>query len=129
MRKKNPAEHCGGKNVLPSWSLGNKILAEHKSYTTMSDLTHLSERRGTTDSVCVSYVNTRERKIILKDKEGEVFSVVFGIRKFHQYLYGRRKSVLATDPVSGPKTRFPTPAAARMQRWVLHVLPPVISTI
>lgn len=50
-------------------------------------------------------------------------SVVFGNRKFHQYLYGR-KFVFVTDQkplvtLLGRKTEIPTLAAAWMQRWAL----------
>ena len=49
----------------------------------------------------------------------EALSIVFGVRKFHQYLYGR-KFILVTDhkplvSLLGPKTGIPTLAAARMQ--------------
>ena len=45
---------------------------------------------------------------------------MFGVRKFHQYLYGR-EFVLITDhkpllSLLGPKKGIPTLAAARMQR-------------
>ena len=55
--------------------------------------------------------------------EKEALSLVFGVRKSHQYLYGR-KFVLVTDhrpltSVFGPKRGIPTLAAARLQRWAL----------
>lgn len=55
--------------------------------------------------------------------EKEALSIVFGIKKFHQYLYGR-KFLLVTDhkpliSLLGPKSGIPTLAAARMQRWAL----------
>ena len=54
--------------------------------------------------------------------EKEALSIVFGVKKFHSYLYGR-KFTLITDhqPVSifGPKTGVPPLSAARMQRWSL----------
>ena len=55
--------------------------------------------------------------------EKEALSLVYGIRKFHQYLYGRR-FVLVTDhkpltTVLGPKNGIPPLAAARLQRWAL----------
>ena len=53
----------------------------------------------------------------------EALSIVFGIKKFHQYLYGR-KVTLFTDHkpllgLLGPQSGIPTLAAARMQRWAL----------
>ena len=55
--------------------------------------------------------------------EKEALSLVFGVQKFHQYLYGRHFS-LQTDhkpltTILGPKTGIPPLAAARMQRWAL----------
>ncbi len=55
--------------------------------------------------------------------EREALSLVYGIKKFHQYLYGRR-FVLVTDhkPLTtllGPKKGVPPLAAARLQRWAL----------
>ncbi|XP_048828016.1 uncharacterized protein K02A2.6-like [Brienomyrus brachyistius] len=55
--------------------------------------------------------------------EKEALGLVFGVMKFHEYLYGR-KFLLVTDhkpllKILGPKTGVPTLAAARMQRWAL----------
>ena len=55
--------------------------------------------------------------------EKEALSIVFGVRKCHQYLCGR-KFLLVTDhkPLTtllGPKSGMPTLAAARLQRWAL----------
>nr|XP_055076377.1 uncharacterized protein K02A2.6-like [Misgurnus anguillicaudatus] len=55
--------------------------------------------------------------------EREALSIIFGIRKFHQYLYGRRFT-LFTDhqpltAILSPNKSIPSMAAARMQRWAL----------
>ena len=55
--------------------------------------------------------------------EKEALSLVFGVRKFHQYLYGR-SFVLYTDhkpltTIFGSKVGIPPLAAARLQRWAL----------
>ena len=55
--------------------------------------------------------------------EREALGIVFGIRKFHQYLFGR-KFILLTDhrpltTIFGPHTGIPSLAASRMQRWAL----------
>ena len=51
--------------------------------------------------------------------EKEALSLIFGVRKFHQYLYGRRFTIV-TDykpltTILGPKQGIPALAAARMQ--------------
>jgi hypothetical protein len=48
-------------------------------------------------------------------------SLIFGVKKFHLFLYGRR-FVLVTDhkpltTILGPKRGLPALAAARLQRW------------
>ena len=55
--------------------------------------------------------------------EREGLALVFGVRRFHQYLYGR-PFVLVTDhlplcKIFGSKQGIPPMAAARMQRWAL----------
>ena len=51
----------------------------------------------------------------------EALALVFGVRKFHLYIY-RRRFTLVTDhkpllSILGPKTGIPPLAAAGMQRW------------
>ena len=55
--------------------------------------------------------------------EKEALSIIFGVKKFHHYLCGR-KFLLVTDhkPLTtllGPKSDIPTLATARSQRWAL----------
>lgn len=55
--------------------------------------------------------------------ECEALSIVFGVRKFHQYLYSR-KFTLLTDHrpltiILGPYTGIPSLAASQLQRWAL----------
>ncbi|XP_041820347.1 uncharacterized protein K02A2.6-like [Chelmon rostratus] len=55
--------------------------------------------------------------------EREALAIVFGVKRFHQYLFGR-KFTLLTDhrpltSIFGPHTGIPSLAASRMQRWAL----------
>lgn len=55
--------------------------------------------------------------------EKEALAIIFGVKRFHQYLYGC-KFKLITDhkplvTILGPKTGIPTLAAARMQHWTV----------
>ena len=57
--------------------------------------------------------------------EKEALSLVFGIKKFHQYLYGRRFTLITDHKplttILGPKKGIPSLAAARLQRWAIHL--------
>ena len=50
---------------------------------------------------------------------------MFGIKKFHQYLFGRRFSLLTDHrPLTlllGPKRDIPVLAAPRLQRWAIQL--------
>ena len=55
--------------------------------------------------------------------EREALSIVYGMKKFHQFLYGRRFTLITDHrpllAILGPTAPIPTLAAARMQRWAL----------
>ena len=64
-----------------------------------------------------------ERQYVQVEKEA--LSLTFGIRKFHQYLYGRSFTLItdhkALTTTLGPKQGIPALSAARMQRWALQL--------
>lgn len=55
--------------------------------------------------------------------EREALAIVFGVKKFHQYLFGSRFTLLTDHrpltSIFGPQTGIPSLAANRMQRWAL----------
>ena len=68
-------------------------------------------------------LTSAERNYSQIEREG--LAIVFGLTKFHQYVYGR-KFTLVTDnkPLSlifGPKKGIPVMAATRIQRWAIQL--------
>lgn len=56
--------------------------------------------------------------------EKEALAVIFGVKKFHMYLCGRKTFTLATDhklllAIVGPKIGLPTSVAVKLQRWAV----------
>ena len=53
--------------------------------------------------------------------EKEALSLIFGVRHFHTYLYGRSFTIVTDHKpltsILGPKKGIPSLAAARLQRW------------
>ncbi|XP_056132701.1 uncharacterized protein K02A2.6-like, partial [Lampris incognitus] len=58
--------------------------------------------------------------------EKEALAIIFGVTKFHKYLYGRKFSLITDHKplltILGPKSEIPTLAALRMQRWALRLM-------
>ena len=57
--------------------------------------------------------------------EKEALSLIFGIKKFYQYLFGRRFTLITDHKplttILGPKNAIPILTAARLQRWALFL--------
>ena len=85
-------------------------------------LTHMMSN-GVEQPVAYASRSLREAEHNYAQIEREALSIIFAVKRFHQYQYGR-KFVLVTDhqplcKIFGEKEGVPALAAARMQRWAL----------
>ena len=66
-------------------------------------------------------LNKHEKGYSQLDKEA--LAVIFGVKRFHSYLWGRQFTILTVhkplERILGPKTAVPTLAAQRLQRWAI----------
>ena len=67
-------------------------------------------------------LNKAELNYAQIEKEG--LALVYGVKKIHMYLYGRKKFTLVTDhkpllAILVSKASLPTLVAARLQRWAI----------
>lgn len=58
--------------------------------------------------------------------EKEALSIIFGVKRFHQFLYGR-KFILVTDhkplvSILNPNKQLPSMTALRIQRWAITLM-------
>ena len=66
-------------------------------------------------------LNEHEKRYGRIDKEA--LAIMFGLKRFHVYLYGQHFTILTDhkplERIFGPKTAIPPLAAMRLQRWVI----------
>ena len=66
-------------------------------------------------------LNSAERNYSQLDKEG--LAIIFGVKKFHQYVYGRKFRIVTDHKpllgLLGEKKAIPQMASPRVQRWAI----------
>ena len=111
-------------NVLIHYdpSLPVKLAGDASNYGVGAVLSHVTPDGQERPILFASRtLSTSERNYSQVEKEA--LSLIYGIKKFHRYLYGR-SFTLVTDhkpltTILGSKKNIPSLAAARLQRWAI----------
>ncbi|KAL0159700.1 hypothetical protein M9458_043425, partial [Cirrhinus mrigala] len=102
-----------------------KLACDASPYGVGSVISHIMDN-GEERPIAFASCTLTETEKKYAQIEREDLSIIYGVRKFHKYIYGR-KFTLITDhkpllAILGPKAAIPTLAALRMQRWALVLM-------
>ena len=97
-----------------------RLACDASAYGVGVMLTHMMED-GSERPVAMASRSLNQAERNYSQLEKEALSIIFGVKKFHKYIYGKKVEILTDHkPLStllGSKAGIPTLAAARLQRW------------
>ena len=101
-----------------------KLACETSSYDVGAVLSHVYSDKSERPILYASRtLNIHEKNYSQLDKEG--VAIMFGLKKFHQYIYGRKFTICtdnkALSHIFDPQAAIPSLAAARLVRWSVQL--------